>query len=64
MKYLKNMDYYSDYEKLEFAQQLLSDVYFQYQDDNSTIGKALSCADTCISEALDDMIQIMKKEEN
>ena len=52
------MDYYSDYEKLEFAQQLLSDVYFQYQDDNSIIGKALSCADTCICEAMDDMERV------
>ena len=58
MKYLKNMDYYSDYEKLEFAQQLLSDVYFQYQDDNSIIGRALSCADTCICEAMDDMEKV------
>jgi hypothetical protein len=40
-------------EKLEQAQRLLSDVYGWACDNNSHIEAQMSCADSCILEALD-----------
>lgn len=49
---MENLENMSTIEKLNLAQQLLSDVYFDYQD-KSSINSALSCADGCILECID-----------
>lgn len=48
------MENLSTMEKLRLAQTLLSDVYFDYQD-GSAINSALSCADDCIWEVIDQL---------
>jgi len=45
-------------EKLEQAQQLLSDVYhYAFDIDNVALENQMSCADSCIIEALNTLIQ-------
>lgn len=44
------------YSKLEQAQQLLSDVYhFACENELSALESQMSCADTCITEAFDEI---------
>jgi hypothetical protein len=54
----------TDIEKLKQAQSLLSDIYHKYGDllkDNYSICSPMSCADSCIIEAIDYLTKFTKE---
>jgi len=50
-------------ERINEVQRILNDVYFIYGNPDTELGRSLSVADTCLEEALEDLITLQIQNE-